>query len=133
MDGNGYNQLPRRFMPFAVPPTPNNWSILDSVANGRPHIDPYPIGAANPFGIGSGCVLDDMRPFYEDDATTYPTLSIRHWIQHNDNTRYTLMIRKQTLLPVGPNTLAQDLATRFNNAKEYYPEYWQRDPEQFDY
>ena len=133
MDGNGYNQLPRRFMPFAVPSPPNNWSILDSVANGRPHIDPYPIGAADPFGIGSGCILDDMRPFYEDDASSFPTLSIRHWIQHNDNTRYTLMIRKQTLLPVGPNTLAQDLATRFNAAKEYYPEYWQRDPEQFDY
>ena len=54
MDGNGYNQLPRRFMPVPNGLSPDNWSILDQATRGRPHIDPYPVNdPTNPYGIGS--------------------------------------------------------------------------------
>ncbi len=128
MDGYSYNQLPRRFMPV---PTNGNWSIHDSVANGRPHREPYATGTL--LGLGRGYVIDDYKFVYSDDNTAHPTPVIEKWILKNDNTRFTIMIRDETLLsPTGP-ILPQDLATRYNGAKQYYPRYYKRDMEQFNY
>ena len=78
-------------------------------------------------------MVDDYKFVYSDDNSAHPTPVIEKWILKNDNTRFTIMIRDNTLLsPTGP-ILPQDLATRYNTTKQYYPRYYRRDMESFNY
>jgi hypothetical protein len=157
MDANNYIQLPRRFIPDTEQLLAANygggipevyWAITDKVVYGRTYVEeprisnptgPRP-GEANFYGYQP----HDIRAFlsYEEHAPPPNTDPPRfgepvHWILKNDNTRYTIMKKLNNVNPNQPNLnfAVGDIPTGVKDdpTYTYFPPYWAREPEYFNY
>ena len=157
MDALSYYQLPRRFLPIGTSDSSLDWSSFDSITLGLPHRSPIPTrytygGITRNSDIKNtfGYVKDDFKPIYErlppteatgpgDSSNNFIRAPINNWVQNNDGTRYTIMVRNKTAHGVQKKfpvynqngTTNPDLYVEVD--REFTAPYYARDPEFFDY
>ena len=143
-DLNNYIQLPRRFIPNTDGSLNAQWkdddlsAIQNSAGLGRDtgRVNRETTTINDDFNETYGYVPDDYDPihFYEDNPVG-SLGKLKRLILKNDNSRFTIFVRKNTWrhlkrLPTGqiaqPPNIGADL-------HKYSPPYYARDPEYFDY
>jgi len=150
MDGLSYVQVPRRYYPTSLSlatgtATAKVWAEQDQVTLGRTHRERNDTaingGNANTSDEKVyGYVLEDlksMRNYLLGGAFTEYG-AIQHWISKNDNTKYTIFRRRFNCHPLNehvpdnfPVTGAGPQGSPTINS--FFPPYYARDPEYFDY
>ena len=147
MDALSYVQLPRRFIPdtkeFATHGDERTrWAITDSVTYGRVNAERNEV--ANPVNLDLsdgdvyGYVVDDLQSFrYYGQKVVAPSPEQREghiqlWNLKNDNSRFTIMKRTKNIFPNQPNLSDTGFDSVAINTS-FYPPYYARDPEFFDY
>ena len=138
MDGLSYVQNPRRFMPqtrdLAVATSQSRWQVDDELAQGRVNLERAKITSATlPNADDSdvyGYVIEDLTSIRNSQIGGVFTHfgAIQRWILKNDNSRYTLMRRNRNVYPLNPNVPANYVID-----PDFFPPYYARDPEYFDY
>ena len=136
MDGLSYVQNPRRFMPQTtdLATTNQRWQIDDETAQGRVLRERAEITTLTaPLlddGDVYGYVVEDLTSIRNDTLGGAFTKfgCVQRWILKNDNSRYTLMRRKRNAYPLNDNVPAN-----FAIDADFFPPYYARDPEFFDY
>ena len=126
-DLNSTIQLPRRFIPRLS--GQGQWTSPDSIANGRVRRE---IAETN---IASTSATRYVKQDYYGVPVNSPQidpLRTDRWIVKNDNSRYTIMVRKKTFL-YNYEVSFNHRANRFGVPTEVIKPYWQRDPEADDY
>lgn len=141
MDGLNYIQLPRRFikttteLKASAVEEDKLWASPDSTRLGRSHVE-SPLFDAGEVQDSNfyGFVPDDMRGFpnYETPpAPADPKIGdLLHYIHKNDNSRYTIMVKK---LNVNPNQPGLVFTIDVTKKGTYHAPYYAREPEFFDY
>lgn len=147
MDGQSYVQLPRRFyVPSSLIPivaSSTLWQFDDSDVFGRPHRErndtQATMGAGLPADDGNvyGYVIEDLTSMRFADLATTPG-EIRIWNLKNDNSKYTIFRRR-----LNCNPLAENVPANFSvrgilyqgspDLTEFFPPYYARDPEYYEY
>lgn len=161
MDALSYHQLPRRYLPIGTDSLIGgdhlDWSSFDSVTLGLPHRSPIPTtytydGTTRPSDVKNtfGYVKDDYKPIYSrvdpvgaagpnGESNNYIRAPINNWVQNNDGTRYTVMVRNKTAHGVQKKFPVYNVSDVLRPQlfvdvdREFTAPYYARDPEFFDY
>lgn len=162
MDLLSYVQLPRRFITSfdrTTDPDEKKWSVFDSITHGRTNRETIPTtytgldGTQRNSDVNNtfGYILDDFKPIYSRQTPVAPVpggivnnninAPINNWCQKNDNTRYTVMIRKKTQHSIERKFIEKNIYDDFGTGPELFVftdrnftnPYYARDPEYFDY
>ena len=146
MDGQSYVQCPRRFYPPSfLPPVADGslWKIDDSDIFGRPYrernLTQATISAGRPADDNNvyGYVVEDLTSKRFETIATTPG-EIRLWNLKNDNSKYTIFRRRLNCNPLAENVPA-DFSVRgilyqgSPDLTEFFPPYYARDPEYYEY
>ena len=143
MDGNSYVQLPRRFYPSSTALSVGGssslrWAIRDLRLHGRTHRErAATVDNQQPTNPNMsdekvyGYVVEDLKSMrnYHTDGTFTNVGAIRQWISKNDNSKYTIFRRQRNVYPVNENVPT----TTFPILFPFFPPYYARDPEYYDY
>ena len=146
MDGQSYVQLPRRFYPpsslIPIVASSTLWQIEDSEVFGRTHRERNDTAPST--GLSNtddrhvyGYVIDDLRSMRFTDLATTPGC-IRLWNLKNDNSKFTIFRRRLNCNPLNEN-VPVDFPVRgilyqgSPDLTEFFPPYYARDPEYYEY
>ena len=150
MDGMSYVQLPRRFYPssktFATGTTIQKiWGEQDQILTGRTNRERASTVISTGVADTSdekvyGYVVEDlksMRNYQRGGALTLDG-AIQYWISKNDNTKYTIFRRRFNCNPLNENVPALFPVrgagpAGLPNYDAFFPPYYARDPEYFNY
>jgi len=147
MDGLSYVQLPRRFYPHsrdhATGAGSTLWQHDDQTVLGRTQRERNATAVSEGNGTLDdndvyGYVLEDLTSMRYNTQTEGTPAAIRIWNLKNDNSKYTIFKRRKTCNPLNENVPANFPVRGAGPAgsptyDSFYPPYYARDPEYFDY
>jgi len=160
MDTLSYIQLPRRFIPnFAEVQAPSdtekNWAVFDAPEYGAVLKSPIPTtytygGTTYNSDVNNtyGYIKDDYKPIYTEinpplvaalGVNSNINQPINNWVLKNDNTRYTILVRKKTQHSIEKKFIEKNVGdlvgpeTSVIVDRDFMLPYYSRDPEASDY